>query len=123
MKTASAKAKGRNLQNYVRDAILATFPNELKDGDVESRSMGAGGVDILLSHAARWYVPLSIECKATVGTPSRAELAQSRANALQGTVPCVVWKPKGAGPDKSLIMFEFSEFLALLQEVKSGQAR
>jgi hypothetical protein len=59
----SAKAKGRRLQQEVRDAILATFDAQLQPDDVRSTSMGASGEDLLLSPAARAAVPFSIECK------------------------------------------------------------
>ena len=58
----SGKAKGRRLQQDVRDAILATFPS-LTDRDVQSTSMGAGGVDVKLSQAAADLFPYSVECK------------------------------------------------------------
>lgn len=63
MKPQSAKAKGAALQRWVRDLIYANFP-QLSEGDVESRSMGASGEDLMLSPAARACVPYSIECKA-----------------------------------------------------------
>ena len=62
MKTSSAKAKGRNLQKYVRDKILSVFPS-LKPDDCRSTSMGAGGEDIQLSTEGRRVLPVSIECK------------------------------------------------------------
>jgi hypothetical protein len=58
----SSKAKGRRLQQLVRDLILKTFPSLGKD-DVRSTSMGAGGEDVQLSTAARKFVPYQIECK------------------------------------------------------------
>ena len=62
MKTQSAKAKGRNLQKWVRDKILAKFPT-LDPDDVKSTSMGAQGEDVQLSPAARELMPYTIECK------------------------------------------------------------
>lgn len=62
MKPASAKAKGRKLQQQVRDLILETFP-DLQADDVRSTSMGAGGEDVQLSPAARARVPYQVECK------------------------------------------------------------
>ena len=64
---------------------------ELEEGDVESCSMGASGVDIKMSPTARRALPLSIECKKTKKTPSRAELDQATANAYGLTLPAVVW--------------------------------
>jgi hypothetical protein len=61
--TASAKDKGRRLQQWTRDLILSLW-TELKEGDVRSTSMGVSGVDIQLSPRALEAVPLQIECKA-----------------------------------------------------------
>jgi len=61
MKPSSAKQKGRNFQKQIRDLIIANFP--LMPDDVRSTSMGASGVDILLSPAARKFMPFDIECK------------------------------------------------------------
>jgi hypothetical protein len=58
----SAKAKGRRLQQEVRDAVLAAFP-ALEPDDVRSTSMGASGADLLLSPAARKLFPYYVECK------------------------------------------------------------
>lgn len=62
VKPQSCKAKGRKLQQEIRDAILAKFHN-LRPDDVRSTSMGASGEDILLSPAAREMIPFSIESK------------------------------------------------------------
>jgi len=61
MNTQSAKAKGRKLQQWVRDAIVSAC--KLQADDVQSRSMGASGEDIMLSPTARARFPFSIECK------------------------------------------------------------
>ena len=62
MTPQSSKAKGRRLQQLVRDTLLAAFPSLEKD-DVRSTSMGASGEDILMSPAARKLIPYQIECK------------------------------------------------------------
>lgn len=62
IKTQSAKAKGRRLQQTVRDSILSAFPT-LEYDDVRSTSMGAGGEDVQLSPAARKLFPYTVECK------------------------------------------------------------
>lgn len=80
MKTSSAKAKGRNLQKYVRDKILNMFPVLTAD-DVRSTSMGAGGEDILLSSAGRKLLPISIECKSNARHAVYSLYAQATANA------------------------------------------
>lgn len=82
----AAKSKGRRAQQWVRDAILARFPT-LEPGDVVSCSMGAGGVDVALSPAARKLLPISVEVKARANgfTPIYAALAQ--ANRKDGLTP------------------------------------
>ena len=61
MKTQSAKAKGRRLQQWVRDQLIEKL--EVHPEDIESRSMGAGGEDLIMARAAREKFPYSVECK------------------------------------------------------------
>ena len=61
MKTSSAKAKGRRFQQWVRDQLIESL--NVHPEDVESRSMGAGGEDLIMARAAREKFPYSIECK------------------------------------------------------------
>jgi hypothetical protein len=61
MKTSSAKQKGRRFQQWVRDQLIETL--SVHPEDVESRSMGAGGEDLIMARAAREKFPFSIECK------------------------------------------------------------
>src|ERR1700676_3616415 len=62
MKTASAKAKCRILQNTVRDMIMAILPIELK-ANARSAIMGETGIDIKLVSGAREAFPWAVECK------------------------------------------------------------
>ena len=61
MKTQSAKAKGRRLQQWFRDLLIERL--DVHPEDIESRSMGAGGEDLIMARAARKIFPYSIECK------------------------------------------------------------
>jgi len=61
MKTSSAKAKGRNLQKKVRELLIEKL--DIHPEDIESRSMGASGEDLIMARAARKKFPYSIECK------------------------------------------------------------
>ena len=61
MKPQSAKAKGRRLQQEFRKQLIEEL--EIHPEDIESRSMGAGGEDLIMSRAAREKFPYSIECK------------------------------------------------------------
>ena len=61
MKTQSAKAKGRRLQQWFRDLLIEKL--NIHEEDIESRSMGAGGEDLIMARAAREKFPYPIECK------------------------------------------------------------
>ena len=61
MKPQSAKAKGRNFQKWVRDMLIEH--RDVHPEDIESRSMGAGGEDLIMARDARKKFPFSIECK------------------------------------------------------------
>ena len=61
MKTQTAKAKGRKLQQWMRNLLIEKL--EVHPEDIESRSMGAGGEDLIMARAAREKFPMSIECK------------------------------------------------------------
>ena len=61
MRTQSKKAKGRRLQQWVRDLLIEKL--EVHPEDIESRSMGAGGEDLIMSRSAREKFPYSIESK------------------------------------------------------------
>ena len=61
MKTQSAKAKGRRLQQWFRNLLIDKLG--IHKEDIESRSMGAGGEDLIMSRSARDKFPYSIECK------------------------------------------------------------
>ena len=61
MKPQSAKAKGRRLQQQFRELLIEELG--IHPEDIESRSMGAGGEDLIMPRAAREKFPYSIECK------------------------------------------------------------
>ena len=50
MKTQSAKAKGRRFQQWGRDKLIESLG--IHPEDIESRSMGAGGEDLIMARAA-----------------------------------------------------------------------
>ena len=56
MKTQSVKAKGRRLQQWVRDLLIEEL--EIHPEDVESRSMGVGGEDLIMARVHEREVPL-----------------------------------------------------------------
>jgi len=108
----SAKAKGRRLQQEVRDAILAAFP-ELQPGDVRSTSMGAGGEDILLSPAAFRCVPFAIECKNQEALNVWTALQQAAEHSVMDGL--LVFK-RNKSP--TYVALQLDHFLALLKEAR-----
>lgn len=88
MRTASAKAKGRRLQQEIRDLMLELAPT-LEPDDVRSTSMGASGEDLLLSPAARRIYPLSSECKNQERLNIWNALKQAEDHAGEDRAPCV----------------------------------
>ena len=61
MKTSSAKAKGRKLQQWFANLLVEKL--NLDEEDIESRPMGSQGEDIILGKQSRQIFPYSVECK------------------------------------------------------------
>jgi len=94
MESKSAKAKGRKLQQWVRDKLIG---KGLKEADVKSTSMGAGGEDVTLSANARVAFPYSIECKNQEKLNIWSAYEQAEANAGKFE-PLVVIKKNRRNP-------------------------
>ena len=92
MKTSSAKAKGRNLQNLVRDKLRSIFLGKvLEEDDIKSQTMGMTGEDIVLSPAAKKIIPYSFECKNVEKLNIWNALEQAESN-CEGRTPVLVFK-------------------------------
>lgn len=111
MKTASSKAKGRKLQQLVRDKILDAFPR-LEPDDVKSTSMGASGEDIQLSPAARRWFPYSTECKSRATVSVYAWYQQAKTNSPTGMEPLLVIKQNNSKP---LVVIDLDSFMELVK--------
>lgn len=116
MKTASAKSKGRLLQQHAAKVIVDRFA--LGVDDVVSRPMGSGGSDLLMSPLAQKVFPVSLECKNWKTKPGPEALEQSAHNAYEGTVPAVAWKPPRKSMDKTLIMMELEDLIRLITLIR-----
>lgn len=95
MRPQSAKAKGRRLQQAVRDAYLAAFPS-LEPDDITSRSMGAAGTDLLLSPAAKRLIPFDHECKNVERLNFWDAVKQAEANTAEGRQPVLITHRNGS---------------------------
>ena len=110
MKTQSRKAKGRRLQQQFRELLIEKL--DIDPEDIESRSMGAGGEDLIMSKAARTKFPYSIECK----NQERMNIwsAWEQANGNKGIYePLVVIKKNGVRP---LVVLDAENFLEMIKE-------
>ena len=113
MKPSSAKAKGRVLQQTVRDLIIAKFG--LEPDDVRSVSMGVSGEDLLLSPAARRKLPISVECKSRASISVYGHYQQAKDN-CRGYEPVLVIKQNR---DKPLVVVDCDYFFELLRRVSN----
>ena len=109
MKTQSAKAKGRKLQQWVRDQIIEQL--EVHPEDIESRSMGAGGEDLIMARAARERFPFSVECKNVekLNVWEAYEQAKSNSNDYE---PIVIMKKNQKKP---LVVVDVDFFISLFK--------
>lgn len=107
--TASRKAKGRALQQKVRDAILRTFPH-LQPDDVKSTGMGQGGEDVQLSPEARRAFSYSIECKRHKSFAVYGPYEQAQVNA-KGFEPLLVIQ---GDRKKALVIVDLDHFMELV---------
>lgn len=110
MKTSSCKAKGRRLQQLLRDTLLKWAP-DLKPDDIRSCSMGAQGEDIQLSPLARTVYPMSFECKNTEKINIWKAFEQAQEN-------CGEWIPVvcfGRNRSEPMVAMKLDDFLRLVR--------
>ena len=107
MKTQSAKAKGRRLQQWVVKQLIETF--DIHPEDIKSCSMGAGGEDVVMARAAREKFPHSVECKNVEKLNVWDAYDQAKANA-GNYEPIVIMKKNGKKP---LVIIDAEYFINL----------
>ena len=110
MRTSSAKAKGRRLQQYVAAQLLQAFP-QLDASDVRSTGMGQPGEDVQLSARAREVIGrFSFECKNQERLSIHAALEQCLRNAA-GNEPALVFHKNRS---ETYVAIRFSCFVRML---------
>ena len=118
MKISSSKAKGRRLQNYVRDILRRIFIDEwtkyprLEPDDIKSQTMGMTGEDIVLSPRARGYIPYSFECKNVEKLNIWDSIKQCESN-CGDRCPVLVFKRNGTDV---YAVLKFENFVNLIKE-------
>lgn len=116
--TASRKAKGRQLQQEVRDAVYETYPH-LQPGDVESTAMGQSGEDVKLSPAARAVLPYSFECKRKKTFAIYPLYDQAVANSGDREPVLVI----RADRKKALAVLDFKHFMEMTRYVQLAKKK
>ena len=111
MKTSSAKQKGRKLQQWMRDLLIQKL--DVHPEDIESRSMGSQGEDLIMARAAREKFPLSIECKNQESVNVWKSYEQASENSGEYE-PIVVIKRNQSKP---LVVIDAEYFVSMFKEV------
>ena len=118
MRPQSAKAKGRRLHQQFRDLRIEKL--DIHPEDIESRSMGAGGEDLVMARAAREKFPFSIECKNVEKLNVWEAYNQAKENStprrLSGNEyePLVVMKKNN---HKALVVLDAEKFVEICQKL------
>ena len=107
MKPQSAKAKGRRLQQQFRELLIEELG--IHPEDIESRSMGAGGEDLIMARAARQKFPYSIECKNVEKLNVWEAYKQAEENS-KDYEPVVVMKKNN---HKTLVVLDAEQFVKI----------
>ena len=114
---ASRKAKGRRLQQAVRQDLIDRLG--IDPGDILSTAMGQSGCDLYLSPAARDRFPYGVECKHQEAIALPAWWRQCTANAeKEGLTPLLLVKQSRKEP---LAVLRWSDLLDLLASISSSQ--
>ena len=112
LKTSSAKAKGRKLQQWFTNVLIEGL--SLNEEDLESRPMGSQGEDIIMGRESREQFPYSIECKNQEAVNVWKAYEQSESN-CKGYEPLVVIKRNRSKP---LVLVDAEHFVKLHEKTK-----
>ena len=122
IKTKSAKAKGRRLQNWICEQISKLIGYEWgKDEPIAPREMGQSGVDVRLVGDARDAFPWSIEAKYQEKWNIPEWIQQAKKNRLPRTDWLLVVKKNRIDPIVILDAEVFFEILSLIPRHKKGR--
>ena len=113
----ASKAKGRRLQNYVRDMLRDVY-SQLHEDDIKSQTMGMTGEDIVRSPAAREACAFSFECKNVERLQMWQAIEQCEENCKIPNIPAIVFKKNGKEP---YVAIPFTVFCDMLQFENEGR--
>lgn len=107
LKTSSAKAKGRKLQQWFANLLVEKLGVDSED--LESRPMGSQGEDIIMGKQTREVFPYSVECKNQEAVNVWKAYEQATEN-CKGYEPLVVIKRNRTKP---LVLVDAEYFVKL----------
>lgn len=111
MKTSSAKAKGRKLQQWFAKVLVEKLG--VDEEDIESRPMGSQGEDIIMGKQTRQVFPYSVECKNQEAVNVWKAYEQASEN-CKGYEPLVVIKRNRSKP---LVLVDAEYFVEIHNNV------
>lgn len=122
MKSSSAKAKGRSLQQWVCQRIsdLLGLPWG-KDELIASREMGQKGTDVRLLGEAQERFPFSVECKNQEKWSVLEWIKQARRNQKDNTDWLLVLKKNKTEPVVVMDAARFFELLRRKEDATCGK--
>ena len=106
----ASKAKGRRLQNFVRDMLREIY-HQLHPDDIQSQTMGMGGEDIVRTPAAKKVCKFSFECKNVERVQIWKAIEQCEANKPDCSAPAIVFKKNGKQPYVAIPFTVFCDML------------
>jgi len=114
----SAKAKGRNLQNWVAQKISEVLNLPWgKDEMIASREASQSGTDIRLVGEAKERFPFSVECKWQEVWNVHSWIKQAQDNQEEGTDWLVIAKRNRMNP---VVIMDAGRFFDLLRTIEQG---
>ncbi len=111
MKPSSAKAKGRNLQNWIRKLLIEEL--DIHEEDIKTAVMGESGEDIIMARAAREKFPYSVEAKNVEKLNVWAAYEQACAN-CGDYEPLLVMKKNHKKP---LVVLDAETFVKIIKQL------
>jgi len=112
MKTSSAKAKGRALQNWTCEKISELLGIKWgADEKIAPREMGQNGTDVRLVGEALEQFPFSVECKNQESWAFPSWIKQAKDNQKEGTDWLLVVKKNRTKP---IVVMDAEVFFKLL---------
>lgn len=112
---AARKAKGRNLQKWIRGKIIDIIG--VNEEDIKSCPMGSNGEDIILARAARELFPYTVEAKHQETAKVVYDwMNQSKYHAKKGIEPIVIFKRNHCTP---LAIMDAEYFLQMQHQLNN----